>query len=124
MRIGAFALYLALVVAGGPVAAAKEPPADPVRGKALFAHWCAPCHGAGPGTDGAGMLPGTAALEARYKGSVPAALERRTDLNYETLHYFARRGIGAMPMFRKTELSDADLSAVAAYIAQVARAKR
>jgi mono/diheme cytochrome c family protein len=32
------------------------------------------------------------------------------------LKVFVRNGSGAMPMFRKTEISDMDLAAVAAYL--------
>jgi mono/diheme cytochrome c family protein len=67
------------------------------------------------------MLPGTAALEARYKGVVPAALELRDDLDADALRIFVRRGIGAMPAFRKSELTDTDIDAIAGYIAATAR---
>ncbi|HZF45858.1 MAG TPA: cytochrome c, partial [Sphingomonadaceae bacterium] len=91
-------------------------------GRAIFEHNCAPCHGAGPGDDGAPMLPGTMALQRRYEGEVPAALELRDDLDGDALRLFVRNGIGAMPMFRKSELSDADVDAVAAYLKATAEA--
>lgn len=86
------------------------------HGRALFMHECAPCHGAGPGDDGAPMLPGTAALDAKYKGELPAALERRADLDVDIVRFFVRNGAGSMPMFRKAELSDADIDAITAYM--------
>ncbi len=81
------------------------------RGEEVFAYWCAPCHSAGP------RNPGTIALEVRYKGSKPAALEARTDLTPELTSMFVRTGISIMPPFRKTEISDPDLAALAAYLA-------
>lgn len=87
------------------------------RGKQVFAHWCAPCHGAGRGDDGAPMLPGTHALTLKYRGQKPGLLEERTDLPPELLKAFVRTGVASMPPFRKTEVSDADLEAIAAYLA-------
>jgi mono/diheme cytochrome c family protein len=81
------------------------------RGQEVFAYWCAPCHSAGP------RNPGTIALEVRYKGSKPAALEERTDLVPELTKILVRNGLSIMPPFRKTEISDADLAALAAYLA-------
>jgi mono/diheme cytochrome c family protein len=91
--------------------AAPAQEANPERGKQVFDAWCAPCHGGGPGK------PGTAALEALYKGQKPALLEERTDLVPELTKQFVRTGVSVMPFFRKTEISDADLEALAAYLA-------
>lgn len=91
-------------------------------GREIFERQCAPCHAAGPGDDGAPMLPGTMALAAKYGGQRYGALELRTDLNADVLRYFVRNGIGAMPMFRKVELSDADIDAIAGYLAATAEA--
>lgn len=81
------------------------------RGKEVFDYWCAACHGDGPGR------PGTAALQALYGGQKPALLEERTDLVPELTRSFVRNGVSIMPFFRKTEISDADLEALAAYLA-------
>ena len=81
------------------------------RGNEVFQYWCAPCHAPGA------RHPGTQALEALYKGAKPAALEQRTDLVPELTRTFVRTGVSVMPPFRKTEISDADLSALAAYLA-------
>ena len=86
------------------------------HGKTVFQHVCAPCHGAGPGLDGSKMLPGTAVLANRYQGAVPALLEERPGLTFEFLNQVVRHGQGAMPMFRKTEITDTELKAVAAYL--------
>jgi mono/diheme cytochrome c family protein len=112
-RIALFALLLA--GAGLTTAAATTPPSAE-RGHAIFSRKCAPCHGQGPGDDGTPNLPGTAALARKYKGERPAALEKRTDLPADVIRLFVRNGSGAMPMFRKTELSDADIEDVAAYL--------
>jgi (+)-pinoresinol hydroxylase len=62
------------------------------------------------------QLPGAAALARKYEGKVSPYLEERSDLTAGVLKVFVRNGIGAMPMFRKTEISDTDLAAVAAYL--------
>jgi len=78
------------------------------RGQRVYQKWCFPCHG--PGTD----KPGTIALEAR--GVKPGALEERTNLTAPAIKTFVRRGVLFMPTFRKTEISDSDLDALAAYL--------
>lgn len=83
-----------------------------VQGKHVFDQWCASCHAPGNRT------PGTASLLAKYGGSIPAALEERKDMNLEFIRYFVRNGVLVMPSFRKTEVSDADLAALAAYLSQ------
>jgi mono/diheme cytochrome c family protein len=98
-------------LAGG--AHAQDTPAT--RGAEVFEYWCAPCHAPGP------RHPGTQALEALYKGAKPAALEQRTDLVPELTRSFVRTGVSVMPPFRKTEISDADLEALATYLAPKAR---
>ena len=46
-----------------------------------------------------------------------APLEQRTDLVPTITQTFVRTGVSVMPPFRKTEISDADLAALAAYLA-------
>jgi len=100
---------------------------DPIvrRGKEVFDARCRACHGAypqgkSPGNNGLAMLvPGTFALELRYKGTKPALLEDRTDLTAEAVAAFVRHGGGGfMPPFRPTEVSDEDLKAVGAYLSR------
>jgi len=81
------------------------------KGEKVFDYWCATCHGRG-------ALPGTVALETKYKGAKPALLSERTDLLPAVTKTFVRKGVSIMPFFRKTEISDADLDALAAYIAR------
>ncbi len=97
--------------AAGPLHA-QQSDALVKRGDAVFQHWCAPCHAAGP------KHPGTAALAVLYKGLKPAPLEERTDLVPEVVHAIVRTGVSIMPPFRKTEIGDADLDALAAYLAR------
>jgi mono/diheme cytochrome c family protein len=68
------------------------------------------------------MLPGTDALRIKYKGELPALIERRTDLTAPVLKVFVRRGSWSMPPFRPTELTDDEIADIAAYIEQTARA--
>ena len=80
------------------------------RGYVQFQMSCAVCHGSGEGK------PGTRALAAKYKGTVPALLEERSDLEAPYIKQVVRQGLYVMPFFRKTELSDAELDAIAAYL--------
>jgi len=80
------------------------------RGYVEYQKFCSACHGEGVGR------PGTLALQAKYKGALPALLEKRTDLTPQLIKMYVRNGITVMPTFRKTEISDADLDAIAAYL--------
>ncbi len=85
------------------------------QGRKVFDRWCAACHAAGD------AYPGTLALQAKYRGEKPPPLEQRTDLNPAFVKYFVRNGVSVMPFFRKTEISDVELSALAAYLGRPAR---
>lgn len=71
----------------------------------MFAYNCTSCHGPGIGNPG-----------NEFNGDVPALLTERTDLTPDAVAYFVRNGISIMPFFRKTEISDADLAALGAYL--------
>ena len=88
------------------------------KGKAVFNKWCAPCHGAEAPSRGpfAGALPGTSALNVKYQGKLPAVLEQRTDLAPALINTVVRRGVFGMPITRKTEINDAELEDVVAYL--------
>ena len=94
----------------------QAPAVDKARidqGRVVYQYWCATCHSSGPG------MPGTAALAAKYKGRQPAVaavLEDRTDLTPASVRFFVRQGVSVMAPFRKTEISDAELDALAAYL--------
>jgi mono/diheme cytochrome c family protein len=101
-----FLILLTLLLAARAIAADD---ATTAKGKQVFEYWCATCHGAG-------QLPGTVALQTKYKGAKPALLEERTDLLPAVTKAFVRKGVSIMPFFRKTEITDADLDALAAYL--------
>jgi mono/diheme cytochrome c family protein len=108
-------VLLALGLAASFSAGAQQP-TQVERGQQLYQYWCATCHGPGIGNNGAQYLPGENALRAKYKGAVPALLHERTDMTPEFVKLFVRQGITIMPFFRKTEISDPDLDAIAAYL--------
>lgn len=85
------------------------------RGAAVFNNWCSACHNRDTARNNA---PGTQSLEYKYHGELPAALEDRKDLTADIVKLYVRNGIATMPFFRPTEVSDADLEALAAYLAK------
>ena len=101
---------------------AAQPPAGNSRldqGKQVYDYWCLPCHGAGLGLPGFAELPGTQQLRIKYRDTaIPPLLTERTDLVPEFVKVIVRQGVSFMPQFRKTEISDADLDALAAYLAR------
>ena len=86
------------------------------NGKVIYNKWCVYCHGAVAPAEGPGALPGTSALSVKYKGRLPAVLEERTDLAPEFVRTVVRGGLFGMPITRKTEISDAELADVIAYL--------
>jgi mono/diheme cytochrome c family protein len=80
------------------------------RGEDVYQYWCNSCHGPEM------LKPGTAALAIKYQGSVPAALADRTDMAPAFIELMVRQGISMMPFFRPTEVSNADLQALTAYL--------
>lgn len=104
-----------------PNAGSAQPPdgraAEVERGKQVYDYWCATCHGGGLGLPGFGALPGTQQLQLKYRGTdTSPLLEERTDLVPEFVKVIVRQGVSFMPQFRKTEISDADLEALTAYL--------
>ena len=100
------------------LAATAATAAEPDTGKAVYDHWCAPCHAPGPGH------PGTQSLQLKYKGTPSAVLLERTDLTPAQIAVFVRQGVLLMAPFRKTEITDKELAALTAYIANAAKKKR
>lgn len=94
-------------------ASAEDTGSPRERGAAVFNNWCSACHSRGPQN-----APGTASLQNKYQGSVPAALEDRRDLTPDLVKFFVRNGVAMMAPLRKTEVSDADLEALAAYLTE------
>jgi mono/diheme cytochrome c family protein len=80
------------------------------QGGAVYSRWCSACH------DEGAHFPGTAALRVKYKGALPAALLQRTDLTPELIKYYVRHGFSAMPIFRKTEISDRQLQLLSLFL--------
>ena len=78
-----------LLALAGYAASAANGTAAPelAEGKVVYDKWCTPCHGDAP------RLAGTLALQTKYEGKIPAALELRTDLTPETVSYFVRNGV-------------------------------
>jgi mono/diheme cytochrome c family protein len=101
-----------VALAARPVAAQTSPSE---RGKQVYDKWCTPCHGAGEGK------PGTISAAAVYKGSKPAVLSERTDLTAAGIKTAVRSGVYIMPRFRKTEVSDAELDSIIAYLTRSSR---
>jgi len=109
-------LVAALLLAGGAAIAQGPPPApkpetrssrpDATGGEALYVEHCAMCHGPN------GM--GTGLLGRRIQ---PALLEARDNLPAQYVIVAARNGIGNMPAIPRGEVSDADLQAIADYLA-------
>lgn len=89
----------------------SAPPAEPARsaGGKIYDKWCGDCHSTEEG-------PGSLALKRKYRGDYPAVLEQRSDLRPDDVKRVVRYGDKFMPSFRKTEISDADLALVTAYL--------
>ena len=106
-------LPIALTIALTSVAQAADAPASKPEapGQKVYEHWCAPCHAPGPGH------PGTESLQIKYSGKTPAVLLERKDLTPQIVSTFVRQGVLLMAPFRKTEITDAELTALAAYVA-------
>jgi (+)-pinoresinol hydroxylase len=107
------------LIAFASIAQSAEPATKPATpsGQAVYEHWCAPCHAPGPGH------PGTQSLQLKYGGKTPAVLLERTDLTPQAVSVFVRQGILLMAPFRKTEISDAELAALSAFVAKGAKSK-
>jgi mono/diheme cytochrome c family protein len=86
-------------------------PAAVKSGAEVFRRWCVECHGEG-------QHPGTSALQRKYQGSIPAALEQRSgaQLPEALIRQAVRNGVSYMPFFRKTEVTDRELGALVAYL--------
>lgn len=112
MSVNKAALTITGVAWAAMIHAAEPAKIQAVDGHQVFTLWCAPCHSSG------GFKAGTAGLQAKYQGAKPAVLEERTDLTPAIVKTFVRNGTGIMPPFRKTEVSDAELEAVAKYLAK------
>jgi mono/diheme cytochrome c family protein len=77
-------------------------------GGKVYQQWCAGCH------NERGFA--TVLLQRLYNGAEPAILDQRRDLDSGTIGYVVRNGISFMPFFRKTEITNADLADLSAYL--------
>jgi len=105
-------LFIAMLCALATPAVAQEAAGDHAAGRAVYTKWCAPCHD--PGV----THPGTNALTVKYRGVKPGVLLEWKDLQASTVKVLVRHGISVMPHFRKTEISDAELDALAKYLSR------
>jgi len=81
-----------------------------MTGKEVFEHYCSYCHGAADG-------PGTMQLR-RTRGKDQALLTQRMDLRSDYVEYVVRHGLRSMPPFVPSDLTDARLKALAAFLAK------
>ena len=79
-----------------------------LSGKEVFDHYCTFCHGS---VDG----PGTVQL-SRTRGSDKGLLVQRTDLAPDYIEYIVRHGLRSMPAFVPSDLTDARLQALIAFL--------
>jgi len=118
-------LYMSMVgaLAVALLATRTVAAADLAKGKALYDLWCRDCHA--PLT-GVAMFPpaGSYRLQERYKGTKPAALTDRTDLDPDLIRALVRQGMTIMPPTRKTEVTDAELDAIITFLTQPAPRSR
>lgn len=103
---------LVIVLAGLlPFTSAWANEAQIAEGREIFEMLCGQtCHGMDENTGDA-----TRTLEAKYQGSLPAALEERTNLTPEFIEIYVR-GLTGMAPYRPTEIDDAQFDALVAYL--------
>jgi mono/diheme cytochrome c family protein len=92
-----------------PARQSDAAPALSADGEAMFVQYCAGCHDGGDGH------PGTMRLAVRL-GAENSILRKRSNLAPEYVKIVVRNGFEMMPAFRPTEISDAELDALAAYV--------
>jgi cytochrome c5 len=114
MRKATGFLAILTLAVGADAACADEATLTPQQeqGKRAYNHICVYCHS--PGVWGTNRL-------SKRMDKEHAVLENRTDLSAAVIQTVVRTGIGSMPPLRKSELSDADLAAVAAYLTRKSR---
>lgn len=107
-RIASLGL-MAMALASGSFNALAQDDASLRRGQAIFSNNCMGCHAATPGNIGTMVLSKRLPREK-------AVLAQRDDLAPAFTSAIVRHGIGIMPGFRPTEISDAELVDLAAYL--------
>ena len=94
----------ALTILAMPAAGAE------MTGKEVFDHYCTYCHGSSDG-------PGTMQL-GRTRGKEQALLTQRTNLSADYIEYVVRHGLRSMPPFVPSDLTEAKLKALVAFLAK------
>jgi mono/diheme cytochrome c family protein len=114
MRVFFGSLVMAglLLTCGVAVAEEASLTAQELQGKRAYDHICVYCHG--PGVWGTNRL-------GKRLDKEHALLENRTDMPAPAIRAIVRSGVGSMPPMRRTELSDSDLDAIAAYLTRHGR---
>jgi (+)-pinoresinol hydroxylase len=108
-RTNCLRLVIVAVLAAGPSTAWSAQPED-AAGRAVYERWCSHCHN--PGV----RHPGTNALTVKYQGQKSGDIRQWTDLTPELVRFWVRNGVSVMAPFRKTEITDAELDALARYL--------
>jgi mono/diheme cytochrome c family protein len=126
-----FQAAMILSVLSVPISLAAPTPDDIQPGRTIFEHQCSPCHARAIDEDGSAILSadgypvlaGAASLAIKYKGTtISPYIEERSDLaNSAVLRVFLRNGSPSMPPFRKSELPDSSIEALAAYFLVTAK---
>lgn len=80
-----------------------------ITGEKVYQQWCIHCHG----EDNSG--PGTLRL-TWDKGKDKSLLTERDDLDRAYVQTIVRHGLDEMPSFRITEISEAELNALADFL--------
>ncbi len=87
------------------------------HGRVVYNARCAYCHDPVPEGSRIAALPGVDQLMLKYGGELSPYITERADLaSFAVLRAFLRNGAGSMQPFRKTELTDEDIAALAAYL--------
>jgi mono/diheme cytochrome c family protein len=94
---------------GAPLTSRQE------QGRTLYHGTCVHCHGQN--------VWGTFTLGRRL-GADHALLEQRTDLVGPYVKTVIRAGVGSMPAYRRTELTDADVDAIVDYLTRANSAQQ
>lgn len=116
VRILSGTLATGLLILGSVSGSARADSLAPryAPGRAVYEKWCAACHD--PGI----IHPGTHALMTKYPSGRRASglITTWTDLPATYVAFMVRHGMSVMPPFRKTEITNAELAALAAYLAR------
>ena len=94
--------------AGGASGAAGAAGAAEPKGRDVFENYCSHCHGPGD-------APATVQL-GRTRGADKALITERTDLVPEYVQFVVRHGLKSMPPFAPSDLDDAKLKALIAFL--------